>query len=240
MGVDWDTLTDLGLWLTPGYRYARRGSERWIEEVVGADRRHAPRDGRFDFFSRELSCLLAGSSNDDLASMGAAVSGDVLFLPHYEPVSYVGDEDDYPFLLNVVTLMSLGPYSYNANMPSLQEISGMTVRESWDSWVEMNPHAARERHLENGQMVWVESPLGKVKTKLKYVEALRPDVVNLPHNQGHTGNRPLCQGSRRQRPDHHESRQRTLLRISLLYQHKSEGLSSMKQIGGNGRPLFAY
>jgi anaerobic selenocysteine-containing dehydrogenase len=83
--------------------------------------------------------------------------------------------------------MSLGPYSYNANMPSLQEISGMTVRESWDSWVEMNPHAARDRQLENGQQVWVESPLGKVKTKLKYVEALRPDVVNLPHNQGHTG-----------------------------------------------------
>ena len=185
VGVDWDTLTDLGLWLTPGYRYARKGSERWIEEVVGADRRHAPRDGRFDFFSRELSCLLAGSSNDELASKGATVSGDVLFLPHYEPVSYVGDEADYPFLLNVVTLMSLGPYSYNANMPSLQEISGMTVRESWDSWVEMNPRAALEKRLENGQQVWVESPLGKVKTKLKFVEALRPDVVNLPHNQGH-------------------------------------------------------
>ena len=187
VGADWDTLTDLGLWLTPGYRYTRRGSDRWVAEVIGADRRHAPRDGRFDFFSRELSCLLSGYSNDELAAMGATVSGDVLLLPHYEPVNYVGADAEFPFLLNVVTLMSLGPYSYNANMPSLQEISGMTVRESWDSWVEMNPHTARDRHLDNGQQVWVESPLGKVKTKLKYVEALRPDVVNLPHNQGHTG-----------------------------------------------------
>jgi len=185
VGADWDTLTDLGLWLTPGYRYSRRGSERWIEEVVGADRLHAPRDGRFDFFSRELSCLLTGAGSEELADMSTTVSGDALFLPHYEPVSYIGEEAEYPFMLNVITLMSLGPYSYNANMPSLQEISGMTVREGWDSWVEMNPHAARERGLENGQIVWIESPLGKVKTQLKYVEALRPDVVNLPHNQGH-------------------------------------------------------
>lgn len=186
VGADWDTLAELGVWLAPGYRFARRGSARWINEVVGPDRRFAARDGRFDFFSRELYCLLADRSQEELAEVGTAVSGDALYLPHYEPVIYAGDEAEYPFLLNVVTLMSLGAHSYNANLPSLQETSGMTVRETWNSWLEMNPETAAELALQDGMLVWVESEFGRLQTKLKLVPALRPDVVNLPHNQGHT------------------------------------------------------
>ncbi len=183
VGTDWETLAELGVWLTPGYRFARRGSERWINEVVGKDRRLAARDGRFDFFSRELYCYLSERSREELET---AVSGDALYLPHHEAVIYAGDEAAYPFLLNVVTLMSLGRHSYNANLPSLQEISGMTVAETWTSWLEMNPETAVELGLQDGQQVMVESPFGKLQTKLKLVPALRPDVVNLPHNQGHT------------------------------------------------------
>lgn len=62
----------------------------------------------------------------------------------------------------------------------------MTVDATWDSWVEMNPQAAHRRRLEDGDEVWVESPFGRVKTQVRIVAALRPDVVNLPYNQGHT------------------------------------------------------
>jgi anaerobic selenocysteine-containing dehydrogenase len=186
VGADWDTLTELGVWLTPGYSFSRRGSETWINEVVGAHRRNAPRDGRFDFFSRELSCLLGELSQDQLTQLGIRASGDSVFLPHYEEVTYAGNDEEYPFLLNVITLMSLGPYSANANLPTLQEISGMTVGETWGSWLEMNPQAAAQLQLEDGETVVVESPFGTLQTKLRLVKALRPDVVNLPHNQGHT------------------------------------------------------
>lgn len=186
IGTDWDTLRELGLWLTPGYHFSRRGSEIWINQVVGAERRNAPRDGRFDFFSRELRCLLDEYSQDALARLGISANGDAVFLPHYEEVIYTGSEADYPFLLNVITLMSLGPYSANANLPTLQEISGMTVGETWGSWLEMNPQAAEQLGLEDGEMVRVESPFGNLQTKLRLVKALRPDVVNLPYNQGHT------------------------------------------------------
>jgi molybdopterin-containing oxidoreductase family iron-sulfur binding subunit len=71
-------------------------------------------------------------------------------------------------------------------MPTLQEISGMTVQETWGSWLEMNPETAEHHHLHDKQEVWVESPFGKVQTKLRLVAALRPDVVNMPYNQGHT------------------------------------------------------
>jgi anaerobic selenocysteine-containing dehydrogenase len=107
-------------------------------------------------------------------------------LPHYEPVAYAGNQEEYPFVLNVITLMSLGPVSAAANLPSLQEINGMTVGETWGSWLEMNPEAGHRLGVQDGDPVWVESMFGKARTKVRFVKALRPDVVNLPYNQGHT------------------------------------------------------
>lgn len=185
VGTSWENLRELGLWLTPGYRFARRGSETWLREVVGSHRTNAPRDGRFDFVSRELRCLISTKSQQELFDMGISTPGETAYIPHYEPVTYVGDEEEYPFTLNIITLMSLGSYSVNANLPTLQEISGMTVGETWTSWLEMNPEAAEHHDLEDGDDVWVESEFGRLKVKLRLVKALRPDVVNLPYNQGH-------------------------------------------------------
>jgi anaerobic selenocysteine-containing dehydrogenase len=186
VGTSWEQLKSFGVWLTPGYRFSRRGSPVWMSEVVGAHRRMAPRDGRFDFFSRELRCLIDGTSDEQLAEWGITTTADQAYLPHFEAVHYAGDESEYPLLLNVITLMSLGSNSANANMPTLQEINGMTVGETWGSWVEMNPETAESLHLEDGEQVWIESMFGRIQTKLRYVKALRPDVVNVPYNQGHT------------------------------------------------------
>ena len=67
-----------------------------------------------------------------------------------------------------------GSYSANANLPSLQEICGMTVGETWDSWLEMNPASALELGLRDRQPVWVESPYGKAQTKVRYVPGCAP------------------------------------------------------------------
>lgn len=194
IGVDWDTFKELGVWIVPGYRFARRGDPHWVNEVIGRDRRNAPRDGRFDFYSRELNCALGGLKREQLAALGIAQTGDAVNLPHQEEIAYAGDPAEYPFLLNVITLMSLGPRSEAANMPTLQEISGMTIGETWDSWLEMNPETAHQLGLADKTPVWVESPFGKVQTKVRLVKALRPDVVNLPYNQGHTAVGRFAQG----------------------------------------------
>ena len=186
VGVGWDTLTELGVWVVPSYKFPERGSDPWISEVVGQDRQLSPQDGYFDFFSRELQCLLQGADEAELQRLGIQARGDEIFLPHYEPASFNGDEDKYPFLLNVITLMSLGAYTVNANLPTLQEISGMTVGETWDSWLEMSPESAHHLGLRDKDLVWLESPFGKLRTRLRLVDGLRPDVVNLPYNQGHT------------------------------------------------------
>lgn len=186
IGTDWETLKELGVWLTPGYRYAKRGSRRWVDEVIGRDRLNSPRDGYFDFYSRELFALFGAKNKGVLESFGITQMGDAVSMPHHEEALMVGDPESYPFMLNIITLMSLGPKSETANMPTLQEISGMTVGETWTSWLEMNPESAQRLGLDDKDEVWVESSFGRLKTKLRFVKALRPDVVNLPYNQGHT------------------------------------------------------
>ena len=186
IGTDWKTFQELGVWLIPGYRYAHRGSQHWVNEVVGRDRRNAPRDGRFDFFSRELFCLLGAMKKDQLAELGISQAGDPVCLPHHENGPEAGDAATFPLRLNIITLMSLGPVSAAANLPTLQEISGMTVGETWNSWLEMNPKTALGLGFADKDLVWVESPFGKLKTTMRTVKGLRPDVVNMPYNQGHT------------------------------------------------------
>lgn len=186
IGTDWETFKELGVWFVPGYRFAKRGSQHWIEEVVGKDRLNTPRDGYFDLYSRELNCFLGKMKKDELAALGISMTGDGASLPHYEATAFAGDEAKYPFVLNVITLMSLGPRSDAANMPTLQEISGMTVGETWDSWLEMNPESAHKLGLADKDRVKVESPFGRISTKVRLVAGLCPDVVNMPLNQGHT------------------------------------------------------
>ena len=36
VGASWETLTELGLWIEPPYKFANRGSDPWISEIVGS------------------------------------------------------------------------------------------------------------------------------------------------------------------------------------------------------------
>jgi anaerobic selenocysteine-containing dehydrogenase len=184
VGTDWEGLKKLGVWSVPPYKFTEWGAKGWAD-VVGRDRERSPRDGRFDFFSRELFCYLGDADDARLAELGIQARGDAVFMPHYEPVPQATDEKEYPFHLNVVTLMSLGPHSYNANLPTLQEISGMVAKVTWDSWVEINPQTAAEYGIRDDDQVWIESPHGRIRTRARLLPGLRPDVVNLPYNQGH-------------------------------------------------------
>ncbi len=188
--ADWETLIRLGKWGHGPYTFAGRGSEEW-QYIVGRDRRDAYRDGRFDFWSRELYYRLSGINPADL---GIKATGDEVMLPHYEPITYHGDEDEYPFILNSFQLMALGEPEYTSNLPTLQEIIGMHVGVRWDGWVEMHAEEAARRGLADNDRVWVESPFGRVKTRLKIVHSNHPEVVNIPDGQGHTANGRYANG----------------------------------------------
>ena len=50
----------------------------------------------------------------------------------------------------------------------------------------MSPESAHHLGLRDKDLVWLESQFGKLRTRLRLVDGLRSDVVNLPYNQGHT------------------------------------------------------
>ncbi|GAB4545970.1 MAG: hypothetical protein Kow0063_40180 [Anaerolineae bacterium] len=170
--MDWDTFAANGVWSEMVYFNAAPGSPAW-SDVVGRDRLNAPRDGRFDFFSRELFAAL--SSPQDLDC-----------LPHFElPTTFEGgDPETYPYLLVTQTLITQ-PRGWQGIVPTLQEAYGLQTHMKWSSWVEINPRAAESLGVKNGELVWVESPLGRVQVPVRIYEGIWPNAVYMPPGQGH-------------------------------------------------------
>ncbi len=191
--TDWEVLSTLGVWVNPVLSYPVPGGEGW-DGIVGRDRTsESARDGRFDFFSRELRCALiavGADTADKIAELGVQeADNDRLFLPHYEPPPQSAPEAEYPFTLVSYQLMALGDPEYSANLPSLMDVVGMHTQVRWDSWVEIHPHAAQELGIRDGDRVWVESPTGRIQTRARLCEGIRPDVVAIPDGMGHTTGR---------------------------------------------------
>ncbi len=188
----WDEFKAKSVWEDPPYRFGE-----WNRVLTTPS-------GRFEFYSltlRDRLMALAeeaagkrGSTeaeiqaalDDVLRSLKITARGDAVFLPHYEPPRFVGDEGEYPFVLNTYKLMAHAE-GRGANSPWLQEMLGPHVNMTWDSWVEINPEVAHELGIADKDWVWLEAPNGqRIKTRAKLYPGARPDVVNVPYELGHT------------------------------------------------------
>lgn len=172
--MDWDKFVANGNWSEMIYFNAQPGSPAWAQ-VVGRDRLHAPKDGRFDFFSRELSAILDHPGDQDC-------------LPQFVLPPDLADDvqafDEYPFLMVTQPLITHSQ-NWHGIIPTLQECYGLQTYMKWDSWVEMNPKAAERLSLHQGDWVWVESEKGRAKLPIRLYEGIWPNVVFIPPGQGH-------------------------------------------------------
>jgi anaerobic selenocysteine-containing dehydrogenase len=163
-----------GNWSELVYFNAEPGSPAW-GDVVGRDRLNAPKDGRFDFFSRELFALLGSDSSQTC-------------LPHFDiPVTLTDSTEDaleYPFLLVTQPLITQST-QWQGIVPTLQESYGLQGHVRWDSWVEIGDKAAEALHLKDGERVWVESPLSRVQATVRVYAGIWPNAVFLPPGMGH-------------------------------------------------------
>lgn len=150
--------------------------------------------GRFEFYASRIKTRLEavraeGEPLDALLSeLQIEARGDEAFLPHYEPPRQHGDREEYPFLLNTYKMMARAE-GRGANQPWLQELGGVHVGESWRTWLEINPARAKELGIGDGDLVWVESVRGRLPrpVRARHYPGARPDVVNMPFDQGHRG-----------------------------------------------------
>jgi len=179
---DWDKLEANGNWSELVYFNAEPGSPAW-SDVVGRDRLNAPKDGRFDFFSRELFALLAPDSDPSTSLRTRQAC-----LPHFDiPATLMdstADSIEYPFLLVTQPLITQSQ-QWQGIVPTLQECYGLQGHVRWDSWVELSQKAADALGLEEGELVWVESLLNRAQATVRIYAGIWPNAVFLPPGMGH-------------------------------------------------------
>ncbi|MEW6400544.1 MAG: molybdopterin-dependent oxidoreductase [Chloroflexota bacterium] len=171
---DWEKLEANGNWSEMVYFNATPGSQAW-KDVVGRDRLNVPKDGRFDFFSRELFALLGSDSAQAC-------------LPHFEIPSALDDSTadalEYPFLLVTQPLITQST-QWQGIIPTLQECYGLQGYVKWESWAEIGQKAADALGLETGDRVRVEALNGSAEAVVRVRAGLWPNAVYLPPGQGH-------------------------------------------------------
>ncbi len=188
----WEEFKKKGFWANPPYEFRnwehafKTPSKRFefysqilehkLEELAKKEVEKAKEEGRALTEEEALEEILKG--------LKLQARGDAVYLPHYEPIRHVGDPEEYPLLLNTYKLMTHAE-GRGANAPWLQEILGLHVGIRWDSWVEIHPEMARRLGIEDGDEVWVESVVGRIKTKAKLYPGCMPQVVNMPYELGH-------------------------------------------------------
>lgn len=173
--LDWEKLEANGNWSEMIYFNAAPGSRAW-KNVVGRDRLHAPKDGRFDLFSRELFAL---SGSDSAQAC----------LPHFDIPATLADSTagalEYPFLLVTQPLITQSQ-QWQGIVPTLQECYGLQGYVKWDSWVEVGQKAAEALGLRDNDRVRIEAPSDRrVEAVVRIRAGLWPNAVFLPPGQGH-------------------------------------------------------
>jgi molybdopterin-containing oxidoreductase family iron-sulfur binding subunit len=144
---------------------------------------------KFEFDSGNLRQALAKlkMSAEDIASLGIEAEGDIVYLPHYEPIRYAGGSPaEYPLILNTYKLAVRGEGRL-ANAPFLSEIMSPLHDIRWDSWVEIHPDTAEGLGIVDGDSVTVESTIARVTTRARVFAGAEPGTVSIPHHFGHRG-----------------------------------------------------
>lgn len=109
---------------------------------------------------------------------------DVVYSPlpkkeHAFPAPHI-EAKDYDFYLITHKRMYFNQ-SNNAMVPVLREIA----HDADENFVAINTEIATKKGIKDGDYVYVESRVGKIKIKAKLTEGIRPDTVAISYHYGH-------------------------------------------------------
>jgi anaerobic selenocysteine-containing dehydrogenase len=165
----WKKLLDQGGWWEQDYAFEN------------LDTHFTTPSGKFEFFSQFMQKTLAKRATTG----NPFTQEDQKFMPHYEPPQFQGDKKNFPLMLIPFPTASLGSGG-GANQPYLQEVFGGVHGLTWETWVEVSPQLANRLGITDHDLVWIESPKGRIKARPKIFPGASPDVVHIPMGQGHT------------------------------------------------------
>jgi anaerobic selenocysteine-containing dehydrogenase len=163
--LPWEEFRKKGVWKGPSYQY------RKYPRIF-----HTP-SKKFEFVSGNLRAL--HSKNGRGEREGIAYS------PHYSDLKWLGGKEKYPLILFPYQPL-LTFENGSQNYPWAQEIFLPMQGVGWVSPAEINSETAGNLNLRDRDEVWIESPSGKIRTRVKVSEGIPPGIVCIPCGQGHT------------------------------------------------------
>jgi anaerobic selenocysteine-containing dehydrogenase len=129
----------------------------------------------------------------DQGSSGTASGVQTAAAPQVQPARFDGSSTEFPFHLVVFPHNTLGA-GESAHLPWLQAAPDPVTTAVWQTWVEVNPRVASQMQLGIGDIVEVQSSVGRVEVPVYIHPAAPPDVLAMPLGQGHTAYGRWAQG----------------------------------------------
>ena len=119
-------------------------------------------------------------------TVGLSTSDPLDFLPHHVEPEFMGDEKNYPFVLLPYQPV-LNVENGSQNYPWAQEIYLVMHGRGWNNFVEISKESAEaaKDKIHDGDMLWVESRVGRIKAKARVIEGIHPETVAIALGQGH-------------------------------------------------------
>jgi len=108
-------------------------------------------------------------------------------LPVYEPRAWQPSAEYPLYLINWKEANHTHTHTRTQNNPWLLEINP-------ENPLIVNPATAARYRVADGEVVWIESPYGKVKARVKTTTRIHPEVVGVQHGFGHTALGGLAKG----------------------------------------------
>lgn len=161
----WDELLQKGVWVGANYKYYK------YYQLFKTPSK------KFEFYS--------GNMEAALKEAGKWAGDKTACLPHYEDTKFLGDKAAYPLILTSYHPL-LDVDDGNQNYPWAQEIFMVMHGYGWTNFVEINSKTAGSLGIKDGDMVWVESPVSKIRARARVFQGIHPQVVAIAQGQGHT------------------------------------------------------
>ena len=163
--LPWERFLAKGVWTDERYQYKK------YPRVF-----HTP-SKKFEFLSGNLRSLHV--------KMGKKAGEESTYSPHYREAKLLGEAAQYPLLLfPYQPILAMGNGSQN--YPWAQEIFLPMQGIGWGNPAEINSETGRNLGLKDGEEVWIESPFGKIRTRIKISEGIHPKIIAIAWGQGHT------------------------------------------------------
>jgi anaerobic selenocysteine-containing dehydrogenase len=155
----WEDLVERGGWADP-----------WHDDSDPA-RLARTSDGRIHLMPTELLQALAASGQEREPYIHLAVEGDAA--PSDFPLRLI------PYRVSTLASGTVALERWLAEQPSI------FPNVTWIPWVEVHPETARELGLSDGTEVWVVSPAGRHRARLKEFPGTARDNVCAPYGLRH-------------------------------------------------------